>query len=240
MGFYLKKSISFALTMVSVGVYAADSIPELSIKKLTDNVYLYKSHATVPGFGVVSSNGLVVVKDQEAFLVDTPWKEQDTEQLVTWIAQQGLQLKGSISTHSHDDRTAGIAWLNQNNIPTFASKMTNEILASQNKVQANISFNGDSVQLFDGKIEAFYAGPGHAIDNIVVWLQDEKLLYGGCMVKSLSSKGLGYVDEADIAQWPNSIDVVLNRYSNINMVIPGHGKEGDVRLLTHTKSLLKI
>ncbi|MCL4163588.1 UNVERIFIED_CONTAM: hypothetical protein GTU68_000136, partial [Idotea baltica] len=141
---------------------------------------------------------------QNAFIVDTPWSESDTEKLVSWIKSQGLEIIGSLSTHSHEDRTAGIEFLNAKSIPTYASNSTNFILRNQNKATATNSFSAERVSLADGSIEAFYPGPGHTVDNLVVWLPDYNILYGGCFVRSENSKGLGYTGEAFVDQWPDS------------------------------------
>lgn len=89
----------------------------------------------------------------------------------------------------------------------------------------------------EGAIEVFYPGPGHSSDNIVVWLPEHKFLFGGCFVKSLNSKSLGYTDDADIEKWPHSMQKLINNYPTVKRVLPGHGKIGNTELLTHTKFL---
>ena len=32
--------------------------------------------------------------------------------------------------------------------------------------------------------QTYYGGQGHTPDNIVIWFDKEKILYGGCLVKS--------------------------------------------------------
>ncbi len=86
-------------------------------------------------------------------------------------------------------------------------------------------------------MEIFYPGPGHTIDNVVVWLPALNILFGGCFVKSLHSKSLGYVKEASINQWSQSIDTLIARYPSTKLVIPGHGMEGGQELLVHTHRL---
>ena len=44
--------------------------------------------------------------------------------------------------------------------------------------------------------EAFYPGPGHASDNIV--LRFPELVYGGCLVKSTEATDLGFTGDADL------------------------------------------
>jgi len=86
-------------------------------------------------------------------------------------------------------------------------------------------------------VSVYYPGAGHTEDNIVVWLPKEKILFGGCLVKSLHAKHLGYTEDAVISEWPNSIQKIINRYPDIKLVVPGHGSIGDVSLLTHTQKL---
>ena len=37
--------------------------------------------------------------------------------------------------------------------------------------------------------------------------------------------------------WPASIQKVINKYPNIETVVPGHGQVGDINLLKHTEQL---
>lgn len=228
--------VIFMLLIVG-SVYADEKLPDLNVEEIEKDVFLHKSYSHVNGFGLVSSNGLVVIDNKKAFIVDTPWSEKDTVNLVQWIEDRNLVLIGSISTHSHEDRTAGIKWLNARSIPTYASALTNELLKKDNKEAAAKSFEGSEIMLADGLIEAFYPGGGHTIDNIVVWLPKSQILFGGCFVRSVDSTGLGYVGEADIKSWSSSVENVLSRYPEIKMVVPGHGKIGGLSLLTHTKKL---
>jgi metallo-beta-lactamase class B/metallo-beta-lactamase class B GIM len=222
-----------------VNAIADEEVPDLQIEEIQGGVYLHKSFNHVSDFGLLSSNGLVVVDKGKAFIVDTPWSARDTEKLVEWINKKNYTLQGSLSTHSHDDRTAGIEWLNARAIPTYASALTNEFLRKEHKAMAKISFDSEEFSLGDGLMEAFYPGAGHTQDNIVVWLPESELLYGGCFVRSLTSRGLGYTGEADIENWPSSVDSVLSRYPKVKIVIPGHGKPGDIQLLIHTKALAR-
>ena len=229
-----------ALQILLVGnVFATEKLPDLAIEEIQENVYLHKSFSRVEGFGLVSSNGLIVVDDGKAFIVDTPWSEEDTVKLAKWIDDKNYELVGSISTHSHEDRTAGIRWLNERSVSTYASSLTNEALKKESKELAKYSI-GDTELLAGDQIEAFYPGGGHSIDNIVVWLPHSKILFGGCLVRSLASKSLGYTGEAYIEQWASSVEKVLLRYPGANIVVPGHGKMGGIKLLKHTKQLAQL
>jgi len=214
--------------------------PGLIIKELQNDIYLHISFSRVEGWGLVSSNGLIVVDGVKAYIIDTPWSDRDTENLVKWIKENNYELLGSISTHSHEDRTAGIKWLNDNSIQTYASALTNQLLNANGKELAEKTFDGTDFSLGDGLIEAFYPGGGHTIDNIVVWLPKSKILFGGCFVRSLASRSLGYTGEAYIDKWASSVDKVLSKFPDANLVVPGHGKIGNTKLLKHTKELAEL
>ncbi|WP_196140406.1 subclass B1 metallo-beta-lactamase [Aliikangiella sp. G2MR2-5] len=216
-----------------------EALPAMEIKPLAKNVFLHESFSKVEGWGVVGSNGLIIFEDDKAFLIDTPWSSTDTARLVEWIEKIGAKLVGSLSTHSHEDTTAGIEWLNDHSIPTYASALTNSILKKKGKVVASNSIDENSSSLFEGGLEVFYPGGGHSIDNLVVWHADSKTLFGGCFVRSLKATTLGNTKEAVIESWPASVSKVIDKYQDVEIVVPGHGGVGDLRLLKHTKELVK-
>lgn len=226
------------LTISASSAVAGDALPALKIQKLTDSVYLHTSYKVVDGFGLVDSNGLLVLVGNDAYIIDTPWSAEDTEKLLAWIKGRGLIAKGSVSTHFHDDRTAGIAALNDNSIPTYASSLTNDLLEKAGKAQASNTFdNSRSFWLVKDEIEVFYPGPGHSEDNVVVWLPKHATLLGGCFVRAAESSGLGNVSDAFISQWPRSAEKLQAKYPDARLVIPGHGQVADASLLEHTRAL---
>ncbi|MBN1695400.1 subclass B1 metallo-beta-lactamase [candidate division WOR-3 bacterium] len=86
--------------------------------------------------------------------------------------------------------------------------------------------------------EVYFPGESHSIDNVVVYFHKRKILFGGCMVKSLESKNPGFTEDANMQEWPKSVKNVLERYKGARIVIPGHGNWGDTKLLNHTIELL--
>ena len=86
-------------------------------------------------------------------------------------------------------------------------------------------------------IECFYFGPAHSSDNIVVWIPSEKILFAGCMVKSIDATNLGNTADGDLNAYPHTIDRLLSRFPDAKIVIPGHGKFGGLELILHTKEL---
>ena len=217
--------------------FANKEMPKAKITKLTDNVYQHISYKKVGSHGVVGASGLVVIDGANAHIIDTPWTVRDTKKLVSWIASKNLTLKSAVVTHFHPDASGGLSYLNSLQIKTYATPLTNELLDSKNRAKSNHEIKGNEYELLTNKIEVFYPGAGHSQDNVVVWLAKEKILFGGCFVKSIESKGLGYTGHASVEDWPISIQNVINKYPNVDKVVPGHGEIGDISLLRHTAQL---
>ena len=239
MGKLIKLFLLAITLMLSLVVKAASvgNAGQLQISPLTNDVYLHTSYKNVEGYGLVGSNGLVVFDKDNAYIVDTPWSEQDTVQLVDWVIAKGATVRASVSTHSHEDRTSGITYLKTQLIPTYTSKLTDTILQETNKQRAEIVYSGSEFVLAENLLEVFYPGAGHTVDNHVVWLPKQKLLFGGCLVRGVAAKTLGYVGEASIATWGQSIDKLLAKYQQVDIVVPGHGAYGGAELLWHSKKL---
>jgi metallo-beta-lactamase class B len=89
------------------------------------------------------------------------------------------------------------------------------------------------------KVEIYFPGPTHTYDNTVVYIPGKKILFGGCMVLSLEAKKPGFVDDGNLTEWPKSLRKVLKKYSDAELVIPGHGRGGDISLLNHSISVLE-
>lgn len=96
----------------------------------------------------------------------------------------------------------------------------------------SFDFNGE-------QIDCRYFWAGHSFDNITVWIQDKEILFGGCLIKSINSRGLGNLSDAVVDDWDMTIEKVIKRYPVIRTVIPGHGNYGGVELLTHTIELVE-
>lgn len=88
-------------------------------------------------------------------------------------------------------------------------------------------------------ILCYYLGAAHSLDNIVVWIPSEQILFAGCMIKSLNSKDLGNTADGDLAAYPQTIDRLIHKFPVVKYVIPGHGTFGGLDLMTHTKELAK-
>jgi metallo-beta-lactamase class B len=63
-------------------------------------------------------------------------------------------------------------------------------------------------------------------------------LFGGCLIKELEANK-GYLGDATIADWSNTVEKIKKQYPNLKIVVPGHGEHGDQGLLDYTIKLFK-
>ena len=239
-----KNSLSIPITgsvtqTVTGSDLSHDTHQQLIVTQIAEGVYQHSSFLNVTNFGLVDANGLIVVQNKQAYIIDTPWTDNDTATLLEWIKQQGFTAVASISTHSHQDRAGGIGYLNSQGINTIVSENTQTILAETDKPQAQNIFKGQHYSMHTDLIEVYDMGAGHTKDNLVVWLPKQKILFGGCLIKSLSSNSMGYIAEADMQAWPLTMEKIIQEFPHINQVIPGHGALGDSALLNHTINLIE-
>lgn len=229
----------FCLSSLAVAAQIRES--EIEVVPLAKNYYVHTSFNLYKG-QLVPSNGLVVVGDTSVLLIDTAWGSLQTEQLLAWIKQE---LKKPVSycvvTHAHEDRTGGYQVLQQNNIPIIAASQTAALSEALGRPLQGITYAGDTTIALAGvKGDIYYPGKGHSPDNQVVWFADQKILFGGCLVKSTQATNMGNIAEADLQAWPQSIRQLYQKYgAAVRYVVPGHQQWGDVQLLTHTLELLK-
>ena len=92
--------------------------------------------------------------------------------------------------------------------------------------------------LGDKPIKCYYFGAAHTLDNIVIWIPSDQILFAGCMVKSLESPDLGNTVDGNLNSYPKTIDKLIEEFPTAKFVIPGHGQFGGIELLKHTKELL--
>lgn len=215
------------------------SSSHLEWSKIKETVWIHRSFGTFGG-KVYSANGLVVLTNKGALVIDTPWTESQTEELFSDIKTKfQKEVLFLLVTHAHDDRMAGVPLFHKRNIPVFSTSLTAKLAKERGFGKTNPILDIQTrLSLGIQSVEVFYPGHGHSADNIVVWLPETHILFGGCLVKALDAEDLGNTKEADLNEWPNSVKRVLSRYPDAEVVVPGHGDWGKLDLLRHTIRLL--
>jgi metallo-beta-lactamase class B len=173
-----------------------------------------------------------------------------------------------INTGFHNDNLGGNEFLLAKGVPIYGSDITAKIVRERGREEKekivrtfadsdNTSYHRACRQMTfkppdhtfeiekgmvltsgDETVEVYYPGPSHTIDNVVVYFQKRKVLFGGCMIKSLNAKNAGFTGDADMQQWPRSVEKLLSKYQDAKIVVPGHGACGDMKLIKHTIELL--
>ncbi|MCX7749495.1 MAG: subclass B1 metallo-beta-lactamase [Clostridia bacterium] len=212
----------------------------VELKKMNDHMWIHTSYMDYQG-NKTPSNGMVVLTSKGLVLVDTPWNDEQTRELIKLAEEKFKEdFVMAIITHAHDDRIGGINTLLENNIEVKSTALTANLAEKVGFKRPNSILNEkeEEIQAGNTMMEMLYPGEGHSKDNITVWFSKEKVLFGGCLIKSDDAKDLGSIKDANIKEWPVSVRKVLERYGNAVMVVPGHGNHGNINLLHHTLELL--
>jgi len=217
-----------AMSLLLVGVVgcatAAPSLPERHtlgerdfIQQLAPGVWRHVTYQDLPRWGPFPANGLIArTSDGKALVVDATWSDVQAKRVLQWSERNVGPVVGLVITHAHNDRDGGRKVFEAHGIPRVS--------------------RGD-LKPFGLEGEVFFPGHGHAPDNVVVWLRDARVLFGGCMVRAAGTRNLGNTADADIASWHQAVKELLQRFPKATVVVPGHGAPGGRELLVHTATL---
>lgn len=208
---------------------------------LQDSVFIHQTWHTAEGYDRFSSNGLIIVHKGKAIMVDTPMDNAKTEVLHRYVKEVfSADITKLIIGHFHDDCLGGLDYIQQQGIESVAGNLTVEQCEKLGLAIPSTGFEKEYFINLNGlPVECRFTGPGHSFDNITVWLPAQKILFGGCLVKSSDSANLGNLSDAVVDQWDNTILKLMERYPGVKTVVPGHGKHGGSELLTHTIALVE-
>jgi metallo-beta-lactamase class B len=244
------------LNAVLCGCAAAPAVVEqprdVSFSTLSAGVWRYETR-TNQEHQVLHANGLIFATAEGPVVVDAAWRDDQAATVFDFVQQTLHQVPAwVVVTHSHTDRSGGLAEVRRRGVRVAWLQRTAELLQKTtgatvaNSESAHVApgvgvmAEGDlrftDVAQLNGDVELFFPGAGHAPDNIVVWHRPSETLYGGCFIKALE-QDIGWLQDADVTAWPHSLDRVLERYPTAARVVPGHGEPGGLELIAHTRAL---
>lgn len=210
------------------------------LRELTRGVWItcFTFDSATPEYGWVPCNGLIVADAAGPIIVDTGNTAEQGEVLLAQTRRlTGKPAGQAIATHFHEDRTGGIAAMRAAGVPVHAHPFSVGLAQANGfPVPAPLKdLEKGPVNL--GSLELFFPGAAHTRDNITVWHKDSGTLFGGCMLRATTDKGLGSRADADMASYPMAVERLIQRYPDRRFTVPGHGSiAGDS--LSWTRQLL--
>lgn len=218
---------------------AQDHSYDLSFTHVTGNVYTYVSYGSFDGQRYAANAVYLVTKDG-VVLFDTPWDKEYFQPLLDSIWQRHHQkVIMCLSTHFHEDRTAGLTYYAAKGIRTFTTRQTDSLCVLNHNPRATFMMPKDTVFHVGGEVfQVYYPGPGHSADNLVIWLPEYKVLYGGCLIKSTDVNSLGNLEDANVAEWGQSLKRMERKFPHPDFIIVGHESWKNKQSIKHTLDLL--
>jgi glyoxylase-like metal-dependent hydrolase (beta-lactamase superfamily II) len=219
----------------------AAGAPPLKIEPLARDIWLHTTWKLLANGAPFPSNGLIVRGEQRALVIDTTWPTADMAPMLDKArALAGAMPLSLAVTHAHDDRMSGLDIARAAGIRSFAYHLTQQDAPKRGLPLADEVWQGPRkrIELGGRGVEFFYPGPAHTRDNVVAFIADAGVLFGGCMLRAKSHTVLGNLADAVVADWPASMDRVIAEFgARTKIVVPGHGPPGGPDLLAHTRAL---
>jgi len=223
------------LLLFSKSLLAQNSDSKLKISHLTGDFYIYTTYGHFNG-NRFPANGMYVVTNKGAILIDSPWDSTQFQPLLDSIRiKHNTSVAMCIATHFHEDRTWGLEYYKRKGIRTYTTKKTDELSRKSGKKRAEFLIAKDTAfTIGQYSFKTYFPGHGHAPDNIVIWFEKQKVLFGGCLIKSAADKDLGNLGDASVNDYAAAVLNVQQECRNPKYVIPGHNDWSSTKSLLHT------
>jgi metallo-beta-lactamase class B len=223
---------------ISANIFAQTDDSSLKISNLTGDFYIFTTYHMYQG-SRISANGMYVVSDSGVVMIDTPWDTTQFQPLLNSIrTKHNKNVILCIATHFHEDRTGGLEYYSNQGIRTFTTKQTDDLSKKRGMKRAQYLIYKDTVfKVGQYSFQTYYPGPGHTADNIVIWFSKQKILYGGCLIKSTDVDDLGNLADAYTKEYSAAIKRLQIKFGHPNYIIPGHDDWHSKESLEHTLEL---
>ena len=207
----------------------------LKIAHLTGDFYVFTTFNLYKG-ARIPANGVYLLTNNGVVMFDTPWDTTQFQPLLDSIRiRHNKNVTLCIATHFHEDRTGGLEYYRQQGIKTYTTKKTDELSKGSGKKRAEFLIDKDTVfTVGQYSFQTYFPGHGHAPDNIVIWFEKEKILYGGCLIKSVEDDDLGNLGDASVSDYTTTVRNVQIKCKGPKFVIPGHNSWSTTESLKHT------
>lgn len=232
--------LTFALIHSLTTIFGQTEDAKLKISHLTGDFYIYTTYNTYEG-SQVPANGMYLLTGNGVVMFDTPWDTTQFQPLLDSIKlKHNKSVVLCIATHWHSDKTAGLEYYRQKGIKTYTTALTDELSKKNHNKRAEFLMTKDTV-FHVGKysFETYYPGPGHTTDNIVIWFNNEKILYAGCLIKGADSENLGFLGDGNVRAYESTLKRVQKKFRKPKFIIISHSDWHNLNSLAHSIMLAK-
>lgn len=231
-----KLALTVIFLLVVLNVFAQEE--KLKITHLTGDFYIYTTYNEYKG-NRVPANGMYVITRTGAILIDSPWDTTQFQPLLDSIkTRHNKEVVFCIATHFHEDRTAGLEYFKQQGIRTYTTRQTDMLSRQHGMKRAEFLIDKDTTfTIGQYSFQTLYPGKGHAPDNIVIWFAKERILYGGCLIKSVGDDNLGNLGDASVKDYATTLKTVQQKCKDPRYVIPGHNDWTNPKSISHTLTM---
>lgn len=221
-------------------IFAQAKNAKLKIAPLTGNFYIYTTYNTYQD-SQVPANGMYLVTKNGVVLFDTPWDTTQFQPLLDSIKlKHNKNVVLCFATHWHSDKTAGLEYYKQQGIRTYTTVRTDSLSKKNNKKRAEFLMTKDTAfKIGEYSFETYYPGEGHTKDNIVIWFEKEKILFGGCLIKGTDAEDLGYLGDGNKKAYAVTLKKLQQKFRHPKFIIVAHSEIQNTHALEHSIQMAK-
>jgi metallo-beta-lactamase class B len=220
---------SVALALFSATLWAQTST--LTLSHLRGNVYVAADE-----YPLSDENSVVYIGAGFVTVIGATWTPDTARLLALEVARITRKpIKEVVDTNYNLDRAGGNAYFKSIGARIVSTTLTADLLrrdwlemvANARKsfpaypdtplVVPDKTYPGD-FELQGGRVRGIYLGPSHAPDDIFVYFPEEKVLYGGCILK----EQLGNLALADLVEYPKTLRKLKQLDLGYTTIIAGH------------------
>jgi metallo-beta-lactamase class B len=222
---------SFLLAVFMLGISVGNAFPpELSLTHLLGPIYVAEDSF------YSKENSIVYIGAESVTVIGATWTPETAELLATEIRKITTKpISEVVNTNYHPDRAGGNAYWKGIGARIISTQLTYDLMKRDwTKVVEwtrtgtpgyprlplmlpTTTYSGD-FELQGGRVRAIYLGPSHTPDGIFVYFPEEKVLYGGCILK----EQLGSLAFADTAEYPKTLHRLERLKLDLKFIVAGH------------------
>lgn len=253
----MKRALLLAVCLMSLACLSARAGEGRKLEKVSDHVWAYMNVLPMTPGGSFGANAGVVVGSKGAMVVDTLISAKEGRRLLADVrAITEVPILWVVNTHYHLDHAWGNCVFDAEGARIIGAAPSPKLVVErgayalahvdqhglkQEDVEGTtlapptVSFTGVmSIDLGGVVVELRSLPHGHCPDNLIVWVAQDMVLFGGDLLFVGCHPFMG---ESNIQGWLADLDVVASL--GARKIIPGHGRCSDAKDVTEMKAYIK-